>query len=123
MQVICFFILFRNRCARVRDNGFVNFFERLILSEILDYFNKMNFSFKKFQRQRSKKVHIRLDWVVGLVTAAQALDPQPPFTGDGHSGTETRSVHDCGSSEESLTMGVSLIKLACERDFLFTEKS
>jgi hypothetical protein len=27
-----------------------------------------------------------------------ALDPQPPLTGDGHSGTETRSVHFYGNN-------------------------
>jgi len=52
-----------------------------------------------------------------MVTAFQALDPEPTLVGEGRNGTERRPIRICGSSEESLTMGLRLIEPAWERDF------
>jgi len=41
-----------------------------------------------------------------------------PQRGNGHSRTETRSIRECGSSEESLTMGKCLIELFLKIDLI-----
>lgn len=52
-----------------------------------------------------------------MVTASQALDPEPTLVGEGRSGTERRPTRIRGSSEESLTMGLHLIEPTWERYF------